>query len=101
MTDHDYAGCQEPLCRRCEDYSAGYQDGESKALFGISTQTTHHAAGCGCDPCQAVAERLRRRVDLRKRPNPESERDASALPAGLSTELALLLGIEPSDGDLL
>ena len=30
MTDHNYAGCQEPLCQRCDDYSAGYVDGKSQ-----------------------------------------------------------------------
>ena len=58
VTDHKYAGCEELVCQRCDDYAAGYVDGKSKALFKVSTQTTHHAAGCGCDPCQAVAERL-------------------------------------------
>ena len=48
MTHHNYAGCQDPLCLRCEDYLAGYVAGRSKALFEVST--THHPAGCGCDP---------------------------------------------------
>ena len=48
MTDHDYAGCQDLVCRRCDDYSAGY--GNSKALFGVSTRTIDHPRGCGCDP---------------------------------------------------
>ena len=43
-----------PLCQRCGDYSAGYVDGQSKALFEVSTQTTDHAVGRGCDPCLAV-----------------------------------------------
>ena len=60
MTDHNYAGCELPLCRRCEDYAAEYVDGKSKALFEVSTQTIYHADGCGCDPCEAVVERLRR-----------------------------------------
>ena len=107
MTHHNYAGCQDPLCLRCEDYLAGYVAGRSKALFEVSTRTTHHADGCGCDPCQAVSGRLRRRADLQKELDPdvtsgdELERDRSALPAGLEAELALLLGIELSDGGLL
>ena len=60
MTDHNYAGCELQLCRRCEDYAPGYVDGKSKALFKVSTQTVDHADGCGCDPCEAVVERLRR-----------------------------------------
>ena len=61
MTAHNYVGCQDPVCQRCDDYADSYVDGKSKALFEVSTQTTDHASGCGCDPCQAVAERLRRR----------------------------------------
>ena len=104
MTDHNYASCDDPICQRCEDYSSGYRDGKSKALFEVST--THHPAGCGCDPCQAVAERLRRRADLREfdpysSSGDEPERDRGALPSGLEAELALLLGIELSDGGLL
>ena len=53
-----------PLCQRCGDYSAGYVDGQSKALFEVSTQTTDHAVGRGCDPCLAVKERLRLRATL-------------------------------------
>ena len=107
MTYHNYAGCEEPLCLRCEDYSAGYVAGSSKALFEVSTRTTHHEAGCGCDPCQAVSGRLRRRADLQEELDPdrtsgdESERDRGVFPPGLEAELALLLGIEMSDGGLL
>ena len=107
MTHHNYAGCEEPLCQSCEGYSAGYVAGRSKALFEVSTRTTHRAAGCGCDPCQAVSGRLRRRADLQEALDPdrtsgdELERDRSALPASLQMELALLLGIELSDGGLL
>ena len=70
MTDHNYAACQDPFCRRCDDYAAGYVDGKSKELFEVSTQTTDHAAGCGCDPCLAVKERLRRRATLQERLDP-------------------------------
>ncbi len=94
MIDHNYAGCEEPLCEMCESYSAGYVDGKSKALFEASTQTADHAAGCGCNPCQAVAERLSRR---RRDPGPQND---SAV-GGLDAELALLLGIELADGELL
>ena len=97
MVDHNYTSCNDPLCLICEGYSSGYVDGKSKALFEVSTRTADHAAGCGCDPCLAVADRLRRRADLQD----ESERDRNALPAGLEAELALLLGIELSDGGLL
>ena len=61
LTDHNYAGCEDPLCQRCDDNSAGYIYGKSKALFEVSMQATDHPVGCSCDPCQAVAERLRRR----------------------------------------
>ena len=51
MTDHDYAGCQDLVCRRCDDYSsAGYRDGKAKALFEVSSRTVDHPRGCGCDP---------------------------------------------------
>ena len=26
MTEHNLAGCEDPLCQRCEDYPAGYVD---------------------------------------------------------------------------
>ena len=93
MTDHNYAGCQESLCQRCDDYSAGYVDGKSKALFEVSTQTADQAAGCGCGPCQAVVKRLRRRREL----GPQNNSDIG----GLGAELALLLGIELADGEVL
>ena len=32
-------------------HSAGYRDGRSSALFEVSTRTSGHPAGCGCDPC--------------------------------------------------
>ena len=107
MVDHNYTSCNDPLCLICEGYSSGYVDGKSKALFEVSTRTADHAAGCGCDPCLAVKERHRRRADLQEEldldrtTGDESERDRNALPAGLEAELALLLGIELSDGGLL
>ena len=107
MSEHNYASCQEALCPRCEGYSAGYVDGKSKALFEVSTQTPDHSVGCGCNPCLAVKERLRRRAALQGRLDPDvppaqdPECDRGGLPAGLQTELALLLGIELSDGGLL
>ena len=103
MNDHNYTNCDDPVCGRCEGYSAGYVDGKSKALFEVSTQTADHPAGCGCDPCQAVTERLRRRADLQGTAHigGETERGGNALPDGLRAELALILGIELSDGDLL
>ena len=106
MTDHNYAGCQDPLCQRCEDYSAGYVAGKSKTLFEVSTQTTDHAAICGCDPCLAVKERLRRRAAPQERlalamPSAQIlERDRGPISDGLQTELALLFGIELADADL-
>ena len=104
---HNYVSCQDPLCQRCEGYSAGYVDCKSKALFEVSTMTAHHAAGCGCDPCLAVKERLRCRAALQEGLDPdesafqESDHDHVGLPVGLQAELALLLGIELSDGGLL
>ena len=103
----NYAGCQEPLCQSCDGYADGYVDGKSKALFEVSTQTADHAAGCGCNPCLAVKERLRRRAALQEGFDPnvpsaqEPESDRGGPPAGLQTEFALLLGIELSDGGLL
>ena len=48
--------------------SAGYVDGKSKALFGVSTRTIDQCReACGCDPCQAVAERLRTSAWVPKR----------------------------------
>ena len=100
MVNHNYTSCNDPLCLMCEGYSDGYVDGKSKGLFEVSTRTADHPNGCGCDPCQAVVERLRRRADLQGTPDPrssseqESERDRSALPPGLQAELALILGIE-------
>ena len=103
MNDHNHASCDDPLCRRCERSSASYVDGKSKALFEVSPQTSDHPTGCGCDPCQAVAERLRRRANLQGTADTgrRTERSGNALPDGLRAELALILGIELSDGDLL
>ena len=107
MTDHNYANCDDPLCLVCEGYWDGYVDGKSKALFEVSTQKAGHAAGCGCGPCLVVKNRLRRRTGLEEQPGPdelspqEYGRARGALPASLKAELALLLGIELSDGDLL
>ena len=107
MADHNDASCDDPLCLMCEGYSAGYVDGKRKALFGVSTQTADHSAGCGCNPCLAVNDRLRRRAALKEKLNPDvpptqdPECDRGGLPAGPQTELALLLGIELTDGDLL
>ena len=106
MTDHNYAGCEDPLRRRCEDSSAGYRDGRSKALFGVSTRTIDHPRGCGCDPCQSVAERLRRRGDaeawfsMDEIVEPDRERrNGNGMPAVLEAELGFLLGIELAEGD--
>ena len=102
MKDHSCASCDDPLCGRCEGYSAGYVDGKSKALFEVSPQTSGHPAGCGCDPCQAVAERLRRREDSpREGHDRESGHDRGSLTAGLQTEIALILGIDLLDEGLL
>ena len=107
MSDHNYASCDDPLCLVCEGYSAGYVDGKAKSLFEVSAQTADHAAGCECNPCLAVKERLRRRAALQEELDQgeptthDSEHDRGGLPAGLRAELALLLGIELSDGDLL
>ena len=104
MTHHKYAACEDPVCQLCDDYSAGYVDGKSRALFEGSTQTADHAACCGCGPCLAVKERLRCRAALQERLDPDvppaqdSEHGRGGLTAGLQAELALLLGIELSDG---
>ena len=107
MTDHNFASCDDPLCPRCDSYSVGYVDGKSKALFEVSAQTADHADGCGCNPCLAVKERLRRRAALQEELDPgestthDHEHEHGGLPAGLRAELALLLGIELTDGGLL
>ena len=107
MTDHNYASCDDPLCPVCEGYSAGYVDGNTKSLFEVSAQTSDHAADCGCNPCVSVKERLRRRAALQEELDPveitthDSEHARGGLPAGLQAELALLLGIELTDGGLL
>ena len=69
------------------------QPATSTALFEVSMQPTDHSVGCGCDPCQAVAERLRRRRGLW----PQNDSAVGCLDA----ELALLLGIELADGEVL
>ena len=106
MTDHNYAGCEDPLCRRCDDYSAGYVDGKPKALFGVSTRTIDHPRGCGCDPCQSVAERLRRRggveawFSMDEIVEPDRERrDSNGMPAVLEAGLGFLLGFQLAEGD--
>ena len=97
-----------PGCWRCgwEDYSAGYVDGNSKALFEVSTRTIDHSRGCGCDPCQSVAERLRRRggaeawLSTDEIVEPDRERrNGNGMPAGLEAGLGYLLGIELAEGD--
>ena len=106
MTDHNYVGCEDPLCQRCGDYSAGYVDGNSTALFEASNRTIDHPRGCGCDPCQAVAERLRRRVgaeawfSMGAIVEPDRERrNGNGMPAGLEAGLGFLPGIELAEGD--
>lgn len=107
MTDHNYAGCQEPQCAGCEDYAAGYRDGKYKGLFDVSGSTADHPAGCDCAPYLALKDPLRRRAEQQVDVAPGvplaqgSEHDRRGLPAGQHTELALLLGIELSDGDPL
>ena len=93
VTDHNYASCKELLCQQCQDYEAGYVDGKYKALFEVSTQTTDHPPGCGCDTCQEVVERLRQQGVI-------GSRNESAV-GGLDAELALLLGIGLADGEVL
>ena len=106
MSDHNYASCQEPMCRCCGDHSAGYRDGNSGALFEVSTRTTDHPPGCGCEPYQAGAERLRRRGSAGAWPHQdevsmsEPDRDRPERGGGLDVRLALLLGIEPGEGEL-
>ena len=106
MSDHNYTSCEEPMCQRCEDHSAGYRCGRSGALFEDSTRTADHPPGCGCDPCQAVAERLRRRGSAGAWPHldeasiSEPDRDRPERGGGLDIGLALLLGIELGEGEL-
>lgn len=107
LTDHNYAGCQEPQCAGCEDYAAGYRDGKYKGLFDVSGSTADHPTGCDCAPCLAVKEPLRRRAAQQEGRSQnessfqDSEDDRSGLLVGLRAELALPLGIELTDGDPL
>ena len=106
MSDHNYASCQEPMRQRCGDHSVGYRYGKSGALFEVSTRTTVHPPGCGCDPCWAVTERLQRRGGAGAWPHldevsmSEHDRDRPERGGGLDVGLALLLGIEPGEGEL-
>ena len=85
-------------------------DGKSKALFGVSNRvrcsTVDHPRGCGCDPCQSVAERLRRRggaeawFSMDEIVEPDRERrDGSGMPAVLEVGLGFQLGFELAEGD--
>ena len=106
MSDHNHASCQEPMCQRREDHSAGYCYCKSKALFEVSTRTVDHPPGCGCDPCRAVEVRLRRRpgpevwTRLDETSVHELDPDRPERGGGLDVRLALLLGIEPGEGEL-
>ena len=98
MSEHNHAGC--------EDYSAGYRDGRSSAMFEVSSRTIDYPRGCGCDPCQAVAERLRRRggaeawLSTDEIGEPDRERwDGTGMPAGLESGLGFLPGFELAEGD--
>ena len=98
--------CQEPMCQRCEDHRPATADGKSKALFEVSTRTTDHPPGCGCDPCRAVAERPRRRGGAGEWPHldeasmSEPDRERPERGGGLDVGLALVLGIELGEGEL-
>ena len=106
MSNHNYTSCQDPMCQRCDDHPAGYRDGKSKALFEVSTRTSDHPPGCGCDPCRVVAERPRRRGGFgawphldeasMSEPDPDRPERGSELDVGL----ALVLGIELGEGEL-
>ena len=65
VTDHNYyAGCEVRCASGAGTTRLATSTGKSKALFEVSTQTTDHAVGRGCDPCLAVKERLRLRATL-------------------------------------
>lgn len=100
VTDYNRASCDDPLGER---YSTGDVDGKSKAPYEVSTQTTDHPAGCVWAPRLAVSERLRHRAEQQGAADTGkySERGGKARPETLRAELALILGIELSDGDLL
>ena len=57
--DHEYAGCQDELCQRCEGYGDGYTDGKSKAFFEVATVEGHWTT-CGCNPCGPTRARVAR-----------------------------------------
>lgn len=100
MTDYNRVSCDDPLCER---YSTGDVDGKSKAPFEVSTQTTYHLAGCRWAPRLEVAERLRHRAEQQGTADTGkyTERGGNARREGFRAELALILGIELSDGVLL
>ena len=78
---YNHAGCEDPLCQRCEDYPAGYVDGKSKALFEVSMQTTDHAANCwaGCDRMRDLGRSLRSWQTPGRGRQPEGERRSDGL----------------------
>ena len=107
MTDHNHVGCRDTTCHLCDACSVNYLCGKSQTRLDASVHPTDLAPSCNCDSCRAVAGQLRYQTDQQEGsyrdslPACESERERSALPAGLQAELALILGIELSDGGLL
>ena len=49
---HDPAGCDDPLCQRCDDYGGGYAHGKAAAHAEVRHwEPGAHAASCGCERC--------------------------------------------------
>ena len=103
MTDHNYAGCEDPLCQGCDDYSAGYVDGRCS---GSRPERLTIREAADVTRCQAVVERLRRRggaeawFSMGAIVEPDRERrNGNGMPAVLEAGLGFLPGIELAEGD--
>ena len=107
MSDHNYMLAARSRCANAAMITrpATATAGPSALLEG-STRTSDHPPGCGCDPCPAEAERLRRRGGAVAWPHldeasmSEHDRDRPERGGGLDVGLALLLGIELGEGEL-
>ena len=92
VTDHSYAGCEVPCASVATTMRPATLTGSprrcSRSRHGRSTIRPD-----ADDPCQAVVERLRRQ-------GASGSRSDSTV-CGLDAELALPLGIELADGEVL
>ena len=63
MTDHKYAGCEELVCQRCDDYAAGDVDGKSKDVRQLEAVSATEQEPV-CEEAQDRDARRAVRVDL-------------------------------------